>query len=43
MKLLRAPISRLCFSPYVSTAAMLDATSGRSLRFLPDSGPRANL
>jgi hypothetical protein len=34
MNLLRVPISHLCCSPYVSTAALLGATSARSLRFL---------
>jgi len=34
MNLLRAPISHLRSSPYVSTAPVLDATSGRSRRFL---------
>ena len=34
MNLLRGPISRLRSSPYESTAAVLDLTSGRSLRFL---------
>jgi hypothetical protein len=31
-RLLRGPISRLRCSPYESTAALLDATSARSLR-----------
>ena len=30
MSLRRGPVSRLRFSPYGSTAAMLGATSGRS-------------
>jgi hypothetical protein len=34
MNLLRDPISRLRSSPCVSTAAVLDVTSGRSRRFL---------
>ena len=34
MNLLRDPISRLRSSPYASTAAVLDVTSARSLRFL---------
>ncbi len=34
MNLLRDPILRLRCSPYVSTAPLLAATSGRSLRFL---------
>jgi hypothetical protein len=34
MNLLRHPISRLRSSPYGSTAAVLDATSGGSRRFL---------
>jgi len=34
MNLLRGPISRLRCSPYPGTAALLCATSGRSLRFL---------
>ena len=34
MNLLRDPISRLRSSPYDSTAAVLDAPSGRSRRFL---------
>ncbi|HNG81610.1 MAG TPA: hypothetical protein PLW24_19210 [Burkholderiaceae bacterium] len=39
MNLLRNPISRLRSSPYGCTAAVLDAISGRSLRFLqPLSG-----
>jgi hypothetical protein len=37
MSLLRGPISRLRFSPYTSTAAMLGATSGRSRRLLHHS------
>ncbi|MGY0193606.1 hypothetical protein ACWA7J_00875 [Leptothrix sp. BB-4] len=36
MNLLRDPIWRLCSSPYGSTAVVLDATSGRSRRFLHD-------
>jgi len=35
MNLLRNPISCLRSSPYTSTAAVLDATSGCSRRFLP--------
>jgi len=34
MNLLRDPRSRLRCSPYASTAALLGATSGRSLRFI---------
>jgi hypothetical protein len=34
MNLLRNPISRLCCSPYMSTAALLDASSRCSPRFL---------
>ena len=33
MKLLRNPISRLCSSPYGSTVAVLDTSSGCSRRF----------
>jgi hypothetical protein len=33
MNRLRAAILRLCSSPYLRTAAVLDATSGRSRRF----------
>jgi hypothetical protein len=34
MNLLRNPISRLCASPYGCAAAVLDANSGCSRRFL---------
>jgi len=34
MNLLRTPISHLRSSPYASTVPVLDASSGRSRRFL---------
>jgi len=40
MNLLHDPISRLCCSPYGCTAALLDAGSGRSRRFLRGFRPQ---